>query len=97
MDLGGGAAGDAEELAARGGAGDQGDARFGQAEGVGEEGDESFVGTAIDRWSGEGDLEGVGMSARHRVAAGSGVDADGEGAAVRGWVETGGKGGFGLG
>src|SRR5271168_2596705 len=77
LDLGGGAAGDAEQFAAGGGAGDQGDAGFGEAEDVGEEGDEGLVGAAVDRRGSEGDLQSAGMEAGDGVAAGSGLDADG--------------------
>jgi hypothetical protein len=102
LDLGGGAARDAEQLAARGGAGEERDARFGEAEGIGEEGDECRVGAAVDGRGGESDLERGGSSnsggvrAGDRVAPGSGMDADGQGAAVRGGVEAGGQGGFGM-
>jgi hypothetical protein len=83
LDLGGGSASDAEKLAAGGGSGDQGDARLGKAKGVGEEGDEGLVGAAVHRWSGEDDLQSVGMEAGDGVTSGSGLNADGEGAAVR--------------
>lgn len=68
--------------------GDEGDAGPGEAEGVGEEGDEGFVGATIDGWGCEGDLQCFGVDASDGVFACSGMDADGEGAAVGGVVSV---------
>jgi len=80
LDLGGGLAGDVEELGSAGGAGEEADVSAGQAKEVGQEGDEGFVGAAIGGWGGEGDFDGSGVDAGDGVFAGAGMDADGEGA-----------------
>ena len=49
---------------------------------AGEEGDEGGVGAAVGGWGGEGEIERAVVEAGDGVAPGSGVDADGEGAAV---------------
>jgi hypothetical protein len=75
-------------------AGDEGDAGLGEVEGIGQEGDEGFVGAAFYGWGGEGDFEGFGVYAGDGVFPCSGVDADGEGAAVGGVVGEGGGHGW---
>jgi len=74
-------------FAATGGTGDQRDVSAGNAEVVGEEGDECGVGAAVRWWGGEGDFERAIVDAGDGVAAGAGVNADGEGAAVGGGAE----------
>ena len=82
--FGGGDAGEAEGLGAAGVTGEELDAEAGDVEALGEEGDERGVRAAVGGWGGEGDLEGVGVSAGDGVAFGAGMDADGEDAAAVG-------------
>ena len=74
--------GDAQGLCAAGGPGEQSDAGARDAELAGEEGDEGLVGAAIGGRRGEGDFERAVMDAGDGVTPRSGMDADGEGAAV---------------
>ena len=54
---------------------------------IAEEGYEGFVGSAFYWWSGQGDFQGCVVNTGDGVFAGSGVDADIEGAAVGGVAE----------
>lgn len=82
-ELGCAEAGDAQRLAAAGCAGEQSDAGAREMEFAGEEGDEGLVGAAIGGRRGEGDFERAIVDAGDGVAPRSGMDANGEGAAVR--------------
>ena len=81
-ELGGGEAGDAEGLAAAGGSREKSDASARDVKFAGEKGDEGLVGSAIGGRRGERDFERAVVDAGDGVAPRTGMDADGEGAAV---------------
>lgn len=94
-EFGGGRRGDAveaEELVTRRVAAHERDGALREAEDAGQQGDDGVIGRGIHGRGGDGDLEFAAMESTERVAAGPGLDLDGEEKAVGLRTEEGGQG-----